>query len=98
MQGPAVGVFAPDRKLIDSWFVKESSALDRGMGGRSCKNLREVAASDELSSGATAAFLISHRCRCALVDSLCAEEEALADSCARSGRTPFRDEPLYVPE
>lgn len=73
--------------------------FDRAMGGRSCKNLREVAAYDKLSSSAKASFLISHRCRCAVSgDSPCAQEEQLADACALSGRTPFREEPDYVPD
>jgi hypothetical protein len=98
LQGPAVGVFAPERRLTDSWFVEESTVLDRGMGGRSCKNLREVAETEELDNRAKAAFLIGHRCRCAApgTPSSCEDQEQLADACAQSGRTPFREEPDYV--
>jgi hypothetical protein len=61
-QGPPVGVFPAERKLTDSWFVPEWS--DKGMGGRSCKQLREVAASQpDLTQRGRASMLISHRCR-----------------------------------
>lgn len=103
-QGPAVGVFPLQRGLTDSWFVEDSSSkTSRGMGGRSCSNLREVAATEKLDENARAAFLISHRCRCGDspaegVPSACAEKEQLADACAMSGRTPFREDPRYVPD
>eukprot|EP00775_Hariotina_reticulata_P012528 gene12528-12661_t len=62
VQGPPVGVFSAERKLADSWFVPEWS--DKGMGGRSCKELREVAASQpDLTPRGRASMLISHRCR-----------------------------------
>lgn len=97
-----MGVFTPDRQLTQSWFVEETSALDRAaMGGRSCANLREVAEAEGLQGGARAAFLISHRCRCNAgnnANSRCADQEKLADACAAAGRTPFRDEAEYVAE
>jgi hypothetical protein len=69
------------------------------MGGRSCKNLRQVAETDKMSDSAKASFLIGHRCRCTAPgeSSSCAEQEKLADACAMTGRTPFREEPDYVP-
>lgn len=103
LQGPAVGVFPLQRRLDESWFVEDSSSRSnaRGMGGRSCNNLREVAATEKLDDNARAAFLISHRCRCGVEDSAhgsCAEKEQLADACAMAGRTPFREDPHYVPD
>lgn len=65
-----------------------------------CRNLREVAEAERLDDYAKAAFLISHRCRCAPAGqhSPCADKEQLADACARTGRTPFREEADYVAE
>lgn len=65
-----------------------------------CRNLREVAEAEKLDDYAKAAFLISHRCRCtpAGQQSPCADKEQLADACARTGRTPFREEADYVAE
>lgn len=58
-QGPAVGVFPPERKLTQSWFIPEWS--DAGMGGRSCRNLQEVAVNEKMTAKGRAAFLVRHR-------------------------------------
>lgn len=82
--------------------MEESTSLDStGMGGRSCKNLREVAAVEKLEGAARASFLISHRCRCSVgvgdgAHSPCADEERIADACAVSDKTPYQEEPDYV--
>lgn len=106
LQGPPVGIFPPSRPLSESWFIPEFS--DVGMGGRTCTNLREVAAAEGLSHAARASFLIANRCRCmpggpAAAPSTrggggCPAEEAVAEACARAGQTPFRDTPDLVAE
>uniref|UniRef100_A0A383VNT6 Methyltransferase FkbM domain-containing protein n=1 Tax=Tetradesmus obliquus TaxID=3088 RepID=A0A383VNT6_TETOB len=95
LEGPAVGAFPAERKLTDSWFIPEWS--DAAMGGRSCKNLQQVAADEAMPPPARASLLVSHRCRCGS-QKPCEKEEKLADACAQSGRTPFSDDPDFVPD
>ncbi|KAF6258050.1 hypothetical protein COO60DRAFT_1701519 [Scenedesmus sp. NREL 46B-D3] len=93
LEGPAIGAFPAERKLTDSWFIPEWS--DHGMGGRSCRNLQQVAADEAMPPAARASLLVSHRCRCGS-QKPCEKEEKIADHCAQAGRTPFPDDPDFV--
>eukprot|EP00878_Enallax_costatus_P016087 GHUV01016868.1.p1 GENE.GHUV01016868.1~~GHUV01016868.1.p1 ORF type:complete len:556 (+),score=129.98 GHUV01016868.1:295-1962(+) len=59
LQGPSVGVFPPERKITDSWFVPEWS--DVVMGGKSCRGLQRQAEQQNMTAADRAALLVRHR-------------------------------------
>lgn len=88
LRGPPVGIIPANQSLRAGWFPPPGS--DLGSGGRSCEGLRRQAAAEKLDARQRASLLVSHHCRCA-PDAPCAEQEALADACARRGAIPFDD-------